>query len=86
MSQPPIVGYEAIAKAATKATQQSISVRTAKRYARQGYEPRLPVFRYPNGRVDMTPEALALWAAAWLARRPTGAVLPGTPIKRGRAA
>lgn len=73
----PIMGYEAIAKATGKALKQSVSVRTAKRWAEQGRALRLPVFVYPNGRAYVLPAHLAVFAAAWLAQCPSGARLPG---------
>jgi len=87
----PIIGYEAIAKAASKATNTSISVRTAKRYASQEWamqtgRMRLPVMRWGNGTVDILPEELEAWARAFCVRRPVGARLPGNPAKRTRAA
>jgi hypothetical protein len=80
-----IVGYEAIAHAAGVAIRQSVSVSTAKRYARHGHprRPRLPVQIYPNGRAYVVREDLEFWARAWLAPRPSGACLPG--VRRAAA-
>lgn len=75
--EQPIIGYDQIAKAVTRAIKCSVSVRTAKRYAAQGRTNRLPVFVYPNGRAYLIPAHLALWAQAWLARKPSGARPPG---------
>ncbi len=77
MSAAPFVGYAAIAIAAGKAINASVSLRTAKRYAQQGRTNRLPVQVYPNGRAYLLPDDLALWARAWRAPRPSGARAPG---------
>lgn len=70
-----IRGWTAIAKAVGKAVQQSVTPKTARRYAKPGRESRLPVYKYGNGRVYLLPEDLELWARAWLVARPPG----GTP-------
>lgn len=76
----PIVGYKAIARAVSAAIQASCSVRTAKRYARQGRDHRLPVMIYPNRRAYLLPADLAVWARAWTAPRPSGARMPGGAV------
>lgn len=74
----PIMGYEAIAKATGKRLNQSVSVVTAKRWAKPGERRlRLPVFIYPNNRAYMLPTHLEVFAIAWLAGKPSGAKLPG---------
>ena len=84
VDEQPIAGWEAIATAAGRAIQQSVSVNTAKRYAAPGRDNRLPVYKYQNERVYLSPEDLALWARAWLRRRPLGAKVPGAV--KGKAA
>ena len=74
---PPIVGYAAIAKAVTARLGSSCSVRTVRRYARQGRSLRLPVLKYPNARVYLLQPHLEAWAVAWLAALPSGGVEPG---------
>jgi hypothetical protein len=76
-TQPPICGWTDIAAEASKAIQQSVTVRTAQRYAEPGKDNRLPVWIWPNGRVYLMPEELELWKRAWLRRRPTGGRMPG---------
>ena len=71
------MGWGQIAKAVTKALKQSVVTRTARRYAEPGRENRLPVYRYPNGRVYLMPQDLALWAAVWMRQLPVGAQTPG---------
>jgi hypothetical protein len=71
----PLVGWPAIAKAATQALGCSVSVRTAQRYARPGRPNRLPVYKYDNGRVYLKRSALKLWRQAWT--MPLGGREPG---------
>jgi hypothetical protein len=78
----PIVTYEKIAIAVGKAINRSVSERTAKRYAQQGRENRLPVQVYPDGRAYLLPADLEVWARAWLAPRASG----GRPSGRRKAA
>lgn len=77
-----IVGHANIAAAVGKAIDRSVSVRTAKRYARQGRDNRLPVQVYPDGRVYLLPADLDVWVRAWKAPRPSG----GRPSGRANAA
>jgi hypothetical protein len=83
-AEEPIVGYEAIAAATRAAIRRSVDVRTAKRWAHQdparrpkACRNRLPVCKYPDGRVYLLPGDLAVWAAAWRRPVPSGALLPG---------
>jgi hypothetical protein len=73
----PIEGWPSIAEAAGLSVDQIFSVRTVQRYAAPGRDNRLPVYKWQNERVYLLPEDLALWAAAWLRRRPLGAKMPG---------
>jgi hypothetical protein len=75
----PIIGYEAIAAAASARLKRSVCVRTAKRWAKaaRGWRPRLPVLVYPNGRAYLLPAHLEVFAVAWEAHRPSGAREPG---------
>lgn len=77
----PIEGWPSIADAAGEAIEQILSVRTVQRYAAPGRDNRLPVYKWPNERVYLLPEDLALWARAWLRRRPLGAKMPGKNTK-----
>jgi hypothetical protein len=83
-TEPPIIGYEAIAAATGRAIGRSVVPKTAKNWAHQNpakrpkhLRNRLPVCKYPDGRVYLLPADLAVWAAAWLAPLPSGAQLPG---------
>lgn len=71
-----IRGYENIARATGRAINTSVSVRTAKRWAKEGRDNRLPVYPLPNGRAALLEEDLAVWARAWLAVRPKKRVRP----------
>lgn len=74
----PILGYAAIAKATAARLGQSVSVPTAKRWAKPGKRRlRLPVFVYPNRRAYMLPAHLEVFAVGWLAAQPSGGQLPG---------
>ena len=60
-TETPIIGWDEIAKAVTKETGSSCSVRTAQRYAKAGRHNRLPVWCYDNGRVYLLPAGLDVW-------------------------
>jgi hypothetical protein len=73
----PIIGYEAIARAVTARLKTSVSVRTAKRWAKSGRKLRLPVYVYENRRAYLFPEHLEVFALAWLLGDGPGAREPG---------
>lgn len=72
--QPPpkIVGWKHIAAATGRAINQSVSVRTARRWAQQGRALRLPVYKYPNGLTYMLVSHLRLFALSWSEGLPLG--------------
>ena len=82
VEEPSIKGWDAIAAAAGKAIRSSVSVSTAKRYASPGRDNRLPVYQYQTTHVHLAVEDLALWAKAFLRRRPLHAKPAGTPKRR----
>jgi hypothetical protein len=79
-----IEGYAAIAAATGAAIKQSVSVRTAKRWAAEGRDLRLPVYIRPNRTTYMMRADLAAFAAAWLAPRTPMPRLPASIVKRTR--
>lgn len=81
-----IIGYAAIAKATSAALGRSVQERTAKSWAHPdpekrptGLRARLPVYKYPDGRVYLSRRDLDVWAQAWLATTIRGATLPCAP-------
>lgn len=81
---PHVVGYAAIAARLRTELGRAVDERTVKRWSHAdaekrpaGLRQRLPVFKYPDGRVYLLEADLTTWVKAWRTPLPTGGALPG---------